>query len=241
MVLRPVSSVPRPAYPEGPPWRRGLLRHLRRVTAIGATVGALWLGGCYGATPLSPAPSDDADVAEVVVDEHPDPDAGPDVLDVTDAWPDARPDAQIDADVEPLPILTPCEPDPRMSGFMAPVGYFVCEWDDPPPPSDGLPIDIGMGELCAGGSAQAWYTIETRTRLRIGLLDYSENVRLTVMDSGARVIAQLGPGQACVELDVEPDSVGLAAEAVGSSDVENGYFEFYVDIVGGDDDPDPAS
>lgn len=242
MVLRPVSDVPLPPYPELPPWKRGLLRHLRRVTAVGATVGALWLGGCYGATPFPRVLDEDADivVTESEPDAGPDGSDGSDVLDITDATPDAEPDAQIDAEVMPLPNPTPCEPDPRMSGATMPTNFFVCEWDDPPPPSEELPIRIGGGHTCAGGSAQAWYTIDERTRLRIGLLDYNESVRLTVMDSQGRVLTQLGPGESCLELYVEPDAVGLAVEGVGEPDLENQYFEFYIDIVG-DDGLDPAS
>lgn len=240
MALNPVLDVPLPPYPELPPWKlglkRGLFKHLRRATALGATVGALWLGGCYGATPQYRVLDEDADV---VVTES-DPDAGRDVIDGTDAFdatPDALPDAQVDAelDAEVLPDLTPCEPEARMGGMMQPVDYFVCTWDDPAPPMDMLPVFLGMGQSCEGGHSQAWFSLDERTRLRIGLIDWSENVQLTVMDSEARVLTQIGPGQACVELDVDV-AVGLSAATATPTDDDSQYFDFYVDFVG-DEEP----
>ncbi len=50
IVLRPVNNAPKPHYPEGPPWLRGLIRWTRRVLVTAGAVAAFGLVGCYGAT-----------------------------------------------------------------------------------------------------------------------------------------------------------------------------------------------
>jgi hypothetical protein len=174
-------------------------------------------------TRMSSEPTSDADVVEASVEE-PDADVG------VDGDPDEVLDAG-DADVDALPPLSTCEPEARLSGEVAPPNYFACSPDVPQPPRGELPYYLGSGQLCSDGAGVAWFTLGQPSRAQVGLLDYSNAVILTVMDSEARVVTQIGPGQACVEVDLEAGAVGLAAEPAAPPVAGNEYFEFYVDLV----------
>lgn len=190
------------------------LRRMRRATAAGVVAGGLWLGGCYGVTPIGAAPPIDADApVDTDVIENVDTDLG---------------DASGDSDLDPNPTV--CESEYRLSGDVAPTQYFVCSWDDPIEPL-AAPIFIGNGQLCEGAVALGVFRLPEPTRIRIGLLDSSQVVRLMVVTPEGSIISEIGPGDSCLELDVGTDLVRLAAESAVSPHPDNGFFEFHIDLV----------
>jgi hypothetical protein len=181
----------------------------------------------------APDPHPDADDGDIGTD-----DIGPVDSDMPyDASLDASDtDGVTDGDLDTPTGSMTCEMEPRLSGMIAPPEYFVCSPDESlPPPTHDIPVYLGGGVLCEDRGAIAWFEVNERRRLRIGLPNSPEHLTLGIIDPsigdpGDRLIAVVGHEMNCVELLFGPGL--LVLEAISTEPAPtSAYFEFAIDVV----------
>lgn len=243
MKLAPVSKTASPSYPVRTARFDRVVAWARRL-GVAASAAALLTGvGCVDSTPIDDplfdaGPGDGGSDSGAPVDGDVfEPEDG-DIEEPVDGDVEEPTDGDID---EPTDggLLPPiyCEPEYRLSGDYDPVHStaFTCGEELPADASiQELPIWIGVGRLCV--DERAWTRLNVTEAMRVKITIQAHHVSFELYDPEGDLAFVLDEDHLCVEIDLSPGIWTLAAPPTTIPEDPEVFFEYYIDVLGMDEE-----
>ena len=203
MKLNPVDRDSHPSYPVRTGKDSMLRRWVRRSLVAAFASGALWMGGCYGASPYHERPDDPTPTSEIPTD----------VLTI------------LEVVVEQPPL--PEDPEPMDGGMMAPT--FTCgaaeDWyiETAPAYLEGSLCDTDPSVASLDVSAEADYVVS---------FGYGgEYTFLSIRDPAGEEIAEIGPDMTSVVMTMTEGRWTLVATPADPMNNATSWFAVQVDYA----------